>query len=290
LGWIPFKASAIGYREGQVRYQGIPISLWDSYGLKDYKLGTGSFSEDSRGRWYMKVTVEVKKVEKPKPCLLKQSALEIDLGLKDLMAGSDGLKVEAQSFYRDLEPKLAIAQRAGKKERTKAIHARISNRRKDFLHKASSHIAASHAAVFVGDVNAQALAKTKMAKSVLDSGWSTFRTMLRYKCDDAGVWFKEVKESYSTQECSHCHQLTGPKGQAGLNIRQWTCVHCLTPHDRDVNAAINIRNRGLEWLQKEFSATGETKVGEAVASKDSGAHSPMAAPGHGRPTVGIPCL
>jgi IS605 OrfB family transposase len=238
----------------------------------------------------MNVTVEVKRSEKPKASVLNQSALGIDLGLKDLMAGSDGSKVTAKSFYRDLEPALAVAQRAGKRGRTQAIHAKISNRRKDFLHKASHHIAASHAAVFVGDVNAQALAKTKMAKSVLDSGWSTFRTMLRYKCDDAGVWFKEVKESYSTQECSTCGERSGPKGLEGLGVRQWTCVHCLTSHDRDVNAAINIRNRGLEWLQKEFSATGETKVGEAVASKDSGAHSPMAAPGHGRPTVGIPCL
>jgi IS605 OrfB family transposase len=210
------------------------------------------------------------------------------------MAGSDGSRVEAQSFYRDLAPKLAVAQRAGKKERTKAIHAKISNRRKDFLHKASSHIAASYAAVFVGDVNASALAKTKMAKSVLDSGWSTFRTMLRYKCDDAGVWFKEVKESYSTQECSHCHQLTGPKGQRDLNIRQWTCVHCLSAHDRDVNAAINIRNRGLEWLQMKCSVGVEAKACETPTNKDS-KHKLMqsdvaAAPGYGRPVVGIPCL
>jgi transposase len=102
LGWIPFKASAIAYRDGQVRYQGVPLSLWDSYGLKDYKLGSGSFSEDARGRWYMNVTVEVKRSEKPKASVLNQSALGIDLGLKDLMAGSDGSKVEAQSFYRDL--------------------------------------------------------------------------------------------------------------------------------------------------------------------------------------------
>lgn len=287
LGWIPFKASAIAYRDRQVRYQGAPISLWDSYGLKDYKFGAGSFSEDARGRWYMNVTVEVKRSEKLQTSVLEQSALGIDLGLKDLMTGSDGSKVEAESFYRDLEPALAVAQRAHKDKRVKAIHAKISNRRKDFLHKASSHIAASHAAVFVVDVNASALAKTNMAKSVLDSGWSTFRTMLRYKCDDAGVWFKEVKESYSTQECSHCQERSSPKGQAGLSMRQWICVHCLSSHDRDVNAAVNIRNRGLEWLQKEFAVTGETKVGEAVANKDSGVHIPMAAPGYGRPVEGI---
>jgi IS605 OrfB family transposase len=214
--------------------------------------------------------------------------------LKDLMAGSDGSKVEAQSFYRNLEPALAVAQRAHKDKRVKAIHAKISNRRKDFLHKASSHIAASHAAVFVGDVNASSLAKTTMAKSVLDSGWSAFRTMLRYKCGDAGVWFKEVKESYSTQECSTCGERSGPKGQSGLNIRQWTCVHCLSAHDRDVNAAINIRNRGLEWLHKECSIGVEAKACEASMNKDSQHHlmqsDVAAALGYGRPAEGIPCL
>jgi IS605 OrfB family transposase len=294
LGWIPFKSSAIAYRDGQLRYQGVPISLWDSYGLKDYKLGTGSFSEDARGRWYLNVTVEVKKAPKPVDCELNDSAIAFDLGLKDLMAASNGLKVEAQRFYRDLEPALAVAQRAGKKDRVKAIHAKTCNRRKDFLHKESSKIVARHAAVFVGNVNASALAKTKMAKSVLDSGWSTLRTMLRYKCDDAGAWFREVNESYSTQECSKCHRLTGPKGQADLNVRQWTCVHCLTTHDRDVNAAMNIRNRGLEWLEKEFSAGVEARAGETSTNKDS-QHQLMqsvvaAAPGYGRPVEGIPCL
>jgi IS605 OrfB family transposase len=157
-------------------------------------LGTGSFSEDARGRWYMNVTVKVKGAELPKLEGMKVQALGIDLGLKDLMANSNGLKVEAQRFCRDLEPALAVAQRAGNKLRVKAIHAEISNRRNDFLHKESSRIARSHAAVFVGDVNASGLAKTSMAKSVLDSGWSTFKTTLRYNCDDAGVWFKEVNE------------------------------------------------------------------------------------------------
>ena len=114
--------------------------------------------------------------------------------------------------------------------------------------------------------------------------------MLRYKCDDAGVWLKEVKESYSTQECSTCGERSGPKGLEGLGVRQWTCVHCLTQHDRDVNAAINIRNRGLEWLQKEFSVGVEARAGEALANKDSGASSPMAALGSGRPAEGIPRL
>ena len=83
-----------------------------------------------------------------------------------------------------------------------------------------------------------------MAKSVLDAGWSTFRTMLRYKCDDAGAWFEEVDEAYSSQTCSACLARSGPKGIAGLGIREWSCVHCGAVHDRDINAARNILAAG----------------------------------------------
>ena len=130
-----------------------------------------------------------------------------------------------------------------------------------------------------------------MAKSVLDAGWSAARTMLRYKCDDAGVWFKEVNESYSTQECGSCGARTGPKGQAGLKERTWTCSVCLTHHDRDLNSASVIKARGLVWLEQEFSkeisTTVEAKVGEAVVNKDSGATGIMAGVGHDPLAVGI---
>lgn len=249
LGWIPVKASAMSYRAGQVHYQGVALSLWDSYDLAGYQLRSGSFSEDSRGRWYLNVTVDVKHPAKT----VGTSSVGIDLGLKDLAALSNGQTVQAQQFYRDLEPALAVSQRAGHKDRTRAIHAKISNRRKDFLHKLSTRLVAEHGAIFVGDVNASGLAKTRMAKSVLDAGWTTFRTMLQYKCDDAGVWFEEVNEAYSTQTCSVCDARSGPRGLQGLGIREWTCPECGAHHDRDVNAARNILAAGHRRLAAGIS-------------------------------------
>ena len=178
----------------------------------------------------------------------------IDLGLKEFFATSDGQTVEAPQFYRDLEPKLATAQRAGKKNRVRALHARIAHRRKDFLHKCSTALVQRHRAIFVGNVNASALAQTRAAKSVLDAGWSAFRAMLQYKCDSAGVWFKEVDEAYSTQDCHICSSRSGPKGLAGLSVRRWQCSRCFAEHDRDINAARNIRKRGLAWLEKSSAA------------------------------------
>ena len=242
LGWIPFKAAALRYRNGQLFFSGLdkPLSLWDSYGLSNYKLGAGSISEDGRGRWYINITVKVPKP--PKTC--GKSAVGIDLGLKDFAGLSTGEVIEARQFYRDMEPKLAVAQRANKKDRVKAIHAKIANRRKDFLHKLSTVLVTEHGAIFVGNVNASGLAKTRMAKSVLDAGWSMFRTMLNYKSDDAGAWFEEVNEAYSTQTCSACGARSGPSGLKGLGIREWICPECGTAHHRDVNSGKVILARG----------------------------------------------
>jgi IS605 OrfB family transposase len=86
--------------------------------------------------------------------------------------------------------------------RVKAIHAKIKNRRTDTLHKYSRKLVQENSAIFVGNVSSKALVKTKMAKSVLDSGWSKLKTMLEYKCDHAGIVFEEVNEACTTQTCS----------------------------------------------------------------------------------------
>ena len=231
----------------------------------------------------MNVAVDVKRLASN----IATSSIGIDLGLKDFAVCSNGCKVEAKQFYRDLEPALATALRAGKKARAKSIHAKIASRRKDFLHKLSTTLVKDNGAIFVGNVNASGLARTSMAKGVLDSGWSTFRTQLKYKCDNAAVVFKEVVQSYSTQECHVCHARTGPKGLAGLEIRTWSCCVCLTVHDRDVNAAKNILARGIAQMAlKEISTSVEAKAVETEVNEAVGA-SATAGVGHDPLVAGI---
>lgn len=245
LGWIPFKASGIKVEHGQVKYQGTWFSLWDSYGLSKYTVKTGSFVQDSRGRWYVCLVVE----NAPKLESTGSETVGIDLGLKDFATLSDGQKIAAHRIYRQYEEKLGVAQRARNKSRVKAIYAKIKNIRNNTLQQLSTKLVKENAAIFVGNVNASGLAKTKMAKSVLDAGWTAFRTMLKYKCENAGVWFEEVNESYTTQTCSCCRSReSSPKGRIGLGIREWTCQQCGTLHDRDVNAAKNILALGHERL------------------------------------------
>lgn len=134
----------------------------------------------------------------------------------------------------------------------RAIHAKIRNQRKDALHKFSTALVQNNAAIFAGDVASAKLVKTKMAKSTLDAGWSMLKTMLEYKATQAGIVFEEVNESYSTQTCSSCGSIpsSSPKGLAGLNKRDWACCECGAVHNRDVNAALNIRARGLSRLEE----------------------------------------
>jgi IS605 OrfB family transposase len=174
----------------------------------------------------------------------------IDLGLKDLMTLSNGRKEPAPQFYREAEAALAVAQRARKKRRVAAIHAKIANRRHDFLHKLSTALVRAFDLIAVGNVNAAGLAKTSMAKSVLDAGWSTLRHQLAYKAMKHGAQFVEVNERFTTQICSDCGAKpdSRPKGIADLGIREWQCCDCGAVHDRDLNAAINILRRGRATL------------------------------------------
>ncbi|HKM36214.1 MAG TPA: transposase [Thiopseudomonas sp.] len=236
LGWIPVNTAAAQWKNGQVCHNGHYFGVWDSYGLSQYKFRSGSFSEDARGRWYFNVVVDVE-VATP----AGQDRIGIDLGLATTATCSDGETLEASRFYRGLESKLAVAQRARNKQSVKTIHAKIANRRKDALHKFSRTLVNRCGEIYVGNVSSLKLVKTKMAKSVLDAGWGQLKTMLDYKCDHAGIVFKEVNEAYTTQTCSSCGALpdSRPKGIAGLGIREWRC-ECGVTHDRDVNAAKNI--------------------------------------------------
>ena len=245
LGWIPFKKVAIKYADGYVQYGKHQFKLWDSYGLSKYNVKTGSFVEDSRGRWYVCLVVDNATTIKSKG----KTSIGIDLGLKDLATCSDGLKLKAPKIYREYEQKLGIAQRAKNKNRVRSVHAKIKNIRQNMLHQFTRKLVNEHAMIIVGNVNAKALAQTKLAKSVLDASWTTLRTMLKYKCENAGVLFEEVNEAYTTQTCSCCgSRLSSPKGRAGLGIREWQCMECGTLHDRDINSALNILALGHERL------------------------------------------
>ena len=164
----------------------------------------------------------------------------IDLGLKTIATLSDSTELNRENLTKTHEIKLAMAQRANKKKLTTAIHAKIKNKRKDWTHKQTTRLVKEYDLIGVGDVSPSKLKKTRMAKSVSDAGWSSFRTMLAYKAVMLGVEMIAVKENFSTVTCSVCKGRTGPKGLSGLGVREWMCSECGAVHKRDVNSARSI--------------------------------------------------
>ena len=245
LGWVPFKAGSVKAKPGQqVFFNGQLLGLWDSYGLGKHTLRAGSFNEDATGRWYLNVQVEVGDgIDENAPA----TAVGIDLGFKDCAVASNGLR-EQSRFYAKYEAQLAIAQRAGKKQRVRALHAKIKHARKDALHKFSSELVSSFGAIFIGDVSSLKMVASGRGKSALDAAWGLLKQQLSYKCAYAGRVLVVVDESYSTQTCSCCNKRTGPKGLEGLRIREWACA-CGAMHDRDINAARNILEAGRGLLE-----------------------------------------
>lgn len=244
LGWVPLKGRELKREGDAFRFAGNTFRVFHSRPLPEGKIKDGTnFSRDARGNWFLNIVIDVP-VDADNA---RQPArgVGIDLGLKDFATLSTGEKIEAQRIYRGAEQALAIAQRANKKRRVKAIHAQIANRRNDFHHKLSTRIVREFDYIAVGNINAAGLAKTSMAKSVHDAGWSSFRAKLAYKAVKHGAWFEEVNERFTSQTCSDCGALpdSRPDGIAGLGIRNWICSECGCEHDRDVNAAKNILSR-----------------------------------------------
>jgi putative transposase len=247
LGWVPFKAGNVRF-DGSVfifngkRYR--PLHLHKNL-VPGMRFAAGAFNADGKGNWYINVPTKIEPEEKD-----YAGAVGIDLGLKTLATLSTGDKIEMPSFYRENEKTLATAQRARKSKRSRSIQAKARNRRKDFLHKASNTVVREFRTIIVGDAAPKSMVKTRMAKSIHDAAWASFKNMLSYKAMMHGGRFVEASETYSTQICSECGSLPAsrPRGIADLRIREWCCDECGTIHDRDVNAARNILRVGLDAL------------------------------------------
>ncbi|MCP2010428.1 IS605 OrfB family transposase [Duganella sp. HSC-15S17] len=249
LGWVPLKGRELKREGDAFRFAGNTFRVFNCRPLPEGKIKDGTnFSRDSRGNWFLNIVIEVDVMAANARAPVR--GVGIDLGLKDFATLSTGEKIEAQRIYRGMEQALAVAQRAHKKRRVKAIHAKIANCRNDFHHKLSSRLVREFDYIAVGNVSAAGLAKTSMAKSALDAGWSSFRNKLAYKAVKHGAWFVEVNERFTSQTCSNCGALPGsrPKGIAGLGVREWQCSDCGCVHDRDLNAALNILRRGRATL------------------------------------------
>jgi putative transposase len=240
LGWVPFKAAQLKRKGKSLRFSGKAFRVFERELLEGVTWKSGCFAQDAVGDWWLCLPVERQVLQSVAP----KEAVGIDLGLKDIAATSDGDKLEAGHFYRNIEQKIAMAQRRGHKRQAKRLHRTAARRRKDALHKFSRKIVNEYQIIKIGDVSSLKLAKTRIAKSVLDAGWGMLKTQLQYKGQQAGRSVVIVSERDSTRTCSNCKALTGPTGLDMLVIRIWVCSACGDTHDRDVNSARNHLSAG----------------------------------------------
>lgn len=213
-----------------------------------------TITKDSSGRYFVSFCCKVDTNSLP----VVKKTVGIDLGLTDFVITSDGEKIKPLRSLIKYQTKLAKLQKKlskktkGSNNRNKArikvakVHAKIADSRKDFLHKLSTKLVNENQVISIEDLNINGMIRNhKLAKSINDASWGEFVRQLEYKA----LWYDRtvVKCSPwypSTQKCSSCGYVSGKKP---LHIRKWTCT-CGVTHDRDINAAINIKTAGLAEL------------------------------------------
>lgn len=222
----------------------------------DGQIKSATISQVPSGKYFVSILVDTEIKQLPKT----NNVIGFDLGIKDFMITSDGEKIENLKTLYKYEKKLAKLQRqlAKKKKGSKnwnkqrvkvaKVHEKITNIRKDFLHKLSSRIVRENQVIVSEDLKVSNMLKNKnLAKSISDVSWSEFLRQLEYKAKWYGRIYHKINTFFaSSQLCSNC----GFKNEEvkDLSVREWICPNCCSKHQRDVNAAINILSRGLTEL------------------------------------------
>lgn len=232
---------------------------------------------EADGRYYASFVVE--RDVTPLPACDRE--IGIDLGLASLAVTSDGELIPNPRFLRARERTLARAQRAlsrkhnGSANRAKAgkrvavLHRKVRETRLDHAHKTALKLVRDNQAVYAEDLCVSGLARTRLAKSVHDAGWSQLVRLIEEKAARYGRTFgKAGRFEPTSQVCSACGAKDGPKP---LRVRAWTCAACGTVHDRDVNAAKNVLALGRKESQN--ACRGQVRPASALApASEAGTH------------------
>ena len=246
---------------------------------------TVTVSRDPSGKYFASVLTE-NGLEAP-TVSLNGKMLGIDVGLIDLAVTSDGSKFGNPKHLLRAQKNLAKKQQhlsrkvKGSNARNKArilvakAHELVSNARKDYLHKLSTRLVNENQVIAVEDLHVKGMMKNhNLARAIGDVGWSSFTTMLKYKTARAGKGYIEVNRFFaSSKTCSCCLHA---QAQMPLDIRMWTCDQCGVRHDRDVNAAINIRNEAQRMITAGIVVTANGgAVSRGAGRKSSIALAPL---------------
>ncbi|MFE6828593.1 RNA-guided endonuclease InsQ/TnpB family protein [Streptomyces sp. NPDC057690] len=252
-----YTSSAFRCRDGKVTLAKMsgPLDIVWSRPLPEGAMpSTVTVSQDSAGRWFVSLLCEDPSVV---PLATTDAAVGVDVGLDHLLTLSTGEKIANPRHERQDRTRLAKAQRSfahkasgdganRRKARAKVakIHARITDRRRDGLHKLTTRLVRENQTIVIEDLTVRNMVKNrKLARAISDAAWAEFRNMLEYKAAWYGREVIAVDRFFpSSKLCSACGNVAE---RMPLNVRTWTCGNCATTHDRDVNAANNLLAAGL---------------------------------------------
>ena len=215
-----------------------------------FKVKTASITKKADG-YYLNLSLEDLTVPYIKPDFNSDLITGVDVGLKEFLTTSEGETVAIPQYYRKSQKRLRVIQKRvsrrqkGSNRRLKAIkqlgkqHKKVADQRKDFHFKTANILLKKYDVIAVEDLNVKGLARTRLAKSILDAGWSSFLSILTNKAENAGLLVISVKAHGTSQDCSSC----GIEVPKKLHDRWHDCSHCGCSLDRDHNAARNIKNR-----------------------------------------------
>jgi putative transposase len=235
-----------------------------------FKIKTASVTKKADG-YYLTLSLENATVPTINPDFNPDSITGIDVGLKEFLTTSENEIVAIPQHYRKAQKRLKVIQKRvsrrkkGSNRRQKAVkqlgkqHKKVADKRKDFHFKTANNLLKKYDVVAVEDLNVKGLARTRLAKSVLDAGWSSFLSILTNKAENAGLLVISVKASGTSQDCSNC----GVKVPKKLHERWHDCPNCGCSLDRDHNAAINIKNRAVGHSALKAQLTSEAIAGVA---------------------------
>lgn len=263
-----FTRSAFTYRDGKLYLakSKTPLDIRWSRALPS-EPSTVTVSMDSAGRYFVSCLCDFEPIKLP----VTPSVIGIDLGLKDLFITDKGERVGNPRHTAKYAARLAKAQRRlskkklGSKNRAKArqkvakIHAKISDCRQDNLHKLSRRLINENQVICVESLKVKNMLRNpRLSKAIADAGWGEFVHQLAYKAEWAGRSLVAIDQWFpSSKRCSDCgHTLTS----LPLSVRKWVCPECGTHHDRDQNAAINIKAAGLAVLALGENVSGRGSV------------------------------
>ena len=218
---------------------------------------TVTVSKDPSGKYFASILCE-NLVAMP-DISLNGKILGIDVGLTDLAVTSDGSKFANPKHVLKAQKNLAKKQQhlsrkaKGSNTRNKArllvakAHERVANARQDYLHKLSTRLVNENQVIAVEDLHVKGMMKNhNLARAIGDAGWGSFTNMLKYKTARQGKGYIEVNRFFaSSKTCSCCMHA---QAKMPLDVRMWTCDQCGAKHDRDINAALNIRNEAQRMI------------------------------------------